>query len=234
MRLKIFVIICFLFFFIEQNIFCSIKYLDDIDFFNIDFETGIEEQEDNNISTINNFYTFYKSNISFGEFNSIFKHSFKIINTLKNYDDLQKDNRSNQIFLNLQSPIYKAISFDFNVGVNYVTYDKNKTNNYTASKLNLKLIYSMIDFDIWTDLEYGEKNYGPNDSTNKSFSYNDYSNTPNDRIFNTNLSIGITKLVSEFSHLTLSCGIKKINQNYNEVKSNKNNQYAKVSYSWKR
>jgi hypothetical protein len=209
------IIIIILLLFLSQNLFCKDYY----DNFGIEFETGTEEKSDFLSGTFDDYYTYYKNNIFTKILNAEQNDEFsiKLENGIKNYSDDNLDNHFHLATFGYNKVLSKIFTLDIGAKGGVVVADKNENNTYGIKKIEPKLIARINNFELTSSIAYQYKDY-----KNKNI------------IQDSSLNFGIKRQFSESSSGLLNFGIKKIEQDVNNVENSKNSQYAKIGYYWQR
>lgn len=210
-------VILILFLILSLKIFLSAQTY--IDNFGGEFETGTEEKTDELLTTLDDYYTYYKTNffIKVKSDEETGEVTLKTENGIKNYTNDNIDNNFHIVNLGWQKPISEIFIFDLGLKNGVILAEKNKDNSYMLKKIEPKLIAKINSYEFLFSIAYQNKGY-----------------KNENKISDTSLNFGIKRQFTNSSNAILSFGVKKIEQDIDNIGSTKNSQYAKVGYYWQR
>jgi hypothetical protein len=209
----------FLYIFFALFCFYALNAETYIDNLGVEFESGTAEKTDELLTTIDDYYTYYKSNflMKMKSDEEIGEVILKTENGIKDYSNDNLDNHFHFVSLGWQKPLSEIFSFDLGLKSGILLADKFKDNSYTLRKIEPKIIAKVDNYEFFSSIVYQLKWY-------KS----------EDKIRDNSLNFGIKRQFTDCSNAILTFGIKKIDQNVDDIGSKKNSQYAKIGYYWQR
>ncbi len=201
---------------ITQTLFATDAHYDN---FGIELETGTQEKSDTLQETIDDYYTYYKNNVFTKLINDEKNEEFtiKLENGIKDYSDDNLDNHFHLATFGYNKILSAIFALDIAAKGGVVVADKDEENTYGLKKIEPKLIAKINNFELSSSIAYQYKDYKSRNT-----------------IQDASLNFGIKRQFSQSSSGILNFGIKKIEQDVDNVENTRNSQYAKIGYYWQR
>ena len=202
--------------------------------FGSEFETGQEEQEEQEdaiVDTLNEYYVFYKNTTYFKivlDENS--KITFQLENGKKDYQGILLDNRFHNLQFILNTRLSQIWSFDLGIKYGETVNEYDDFNSYLTTKLEPKIIANIYTWRIFSSIGWQIKEF-ENRKQNNLIELKDTTQAITDLSWN----FGVDKQITSNGYLKFKYKYQLLNQDdLIAAGDQKTVHNAKIAYVWKR